>query len=50
VQKVSDNMDRGFIVARVKAYNVVSLHFTPFDYRKRRQKVDLLLAHIDAQS
>jgi exodeoxyribonuclease-3 len=49
VQKVSDNMDRGFIIARVKDCNVVSLHFTPFDYRKRRQEVDLLLAHINAQ-
>jgi exodeoxyribonuclease III len=50
VQKVSDNMDRGFITARIKDFNVVSLHFTPFDYRKRRQEVELLLAHINAQS
>lgn len=50
VQKVSDNMDRGFIIARIKDFNVVSLHFTPFDYRKRRQEVDLLMAHINAQS
>jgi exodeoxyribonuclease-3 len=49
VQKVSDNMDRGFIMARIKDLNVVCLHFTPFDYRKRAQEVDLLLAHIDAQ-
>jgi exodeoxyribonuclease III len=50
VQKVSDNMDRGFITAHIKDFNVVSLHFTPFDYRKRRQEVELLLAHINAQS
>lgn len=50
VQKVSDNMDRGFIIARIKDFNVVSLHFTPFDYRKRRQEVDLLLANINAHS
>ncbi|MCS3797786.1 endonuclease/exonuclease/phosphatase family protein [Niastella sp. OAS944] len=50
VQKVSDNMDRGFIIARIKDFYVVSLHFTPFDYRKRRQEVDLLMAHINAQS
>ncbi|WP_207514719.1 exodeoxyribonuclease III [Longitalea luteola] len=49
VQKISDNMDRGFIAARVKDINVISLHFTPFDYRKRRQEVELLLAHINAQ-
>lgn len=49
IQKVSDNMDRGFIMARIKELNVVSLHFTPFDYRKRAQEVDLLLAHINAQ-
>lgn len=50
VKKVYDNMDRGFIMARVKDLNLVSLHFTPFDYRKRRQEVDLLLANIDAQT
>lgn len=48
VQKVSDNMDRGFISATIKGYNVISLHLTPFDYRKRAQEVDLLLAHIEA--
>lgn len=48
VQKVSDNMDRGFISATIKGYNVISLHFTPFDYRKRAQEVNLLLAHIEA--
>lgn len=50
VQKVSDNMDRGFISATIKGYNVISLHFTPFDYRKRAQEVDLLLAHIESQA
>jgi exodeoxyribonuclease-3 len=49
VQRVSDNMDRGFIMARIKDLNVVSLHFTPFDYRKRAQEVDLLLAHLNVQ-
>jgi len=49
VQKVSDNMDRGFIMARIRDINVVCLHFTPFDYRKRREEVDLLLAYIRAQ-
>ncbi|AEW02171.1 endonuclease/exonuclease/phosphatase [Niastella koreensis] len=49
VQKVSDNMDRGFIMARIKDMNIISLHFTPFDYRKRAQEVDLLLAHIHTQ-
>jgi exodeoxyribonuclease III len=50
VQKVSDNMDRGYIMARIKDVNVVCLHFTPFDYRKRAQEVDLLLSHLNAQS
>lgn len=49
VQKVSDNMDRGFIIARIGNMNVVCLHFTPFDYRKRREEADLLLAYIKAQ-
>lgn len=49
VQKVSDNMDRGFIIARINNLNIVCLHFTPFDYRKRAQEVDLLLACLNAQ-
>lgn len=49
VQKVSDNMDRGFIMARIKDLHVVCLHFTPFDYRKRAQEVELMLAHLHAQ-
>lgn len=49
VQKVSDNMDRGFITASIQGYNIVSAHLTPFDYRKRAQEIDLLLAHIKAQ-
>jgi len=49
VQKISDNMDRGFIIARIRDINVVCLHFTPFDYRKHREEADLLLAYIKAQ-
>ncbi len=49
VQKVSDNMDRGFITASIQGFNMVSVHLTPFDYRKRAQEIDLLLAHINAQ-
>jgi exodeoxyribonuclease-3 len=49
VQKVSDNMDRGFITASIQGFNIVSVHLTPFDYRKRAQEIDLLLAHIKAQ-
>jgi exodeoxyribonuclease-3 len=49
VQKVTDNMDRGFIMAQILDYHVVSLHLTPFDYRIRRKEVHLLLNHIQAQ-
>lgn len=49
VQKVTDNMDRGFIMARIKDYNIVSLHFTPFDYRQRRKEVEVLLDYVKAQ-
>ncbi|RZJ20490.1 MAG: endonuclease/exonuclease/phosphatase family protein [Acinetobacter sp.] len=46
VKKVFDNMDRGFILAEIQGYQVGVLHFTPFDYRKRRAEVALLLAEI----
>ena len=46
VQKVTDNMDRGFIQATIKGKTFVVLHFSPFDYRTRRTEVDLLLANV----
>lgn len=49
VQKISDNMDRGFITASIQGFNIISVHLTPFDYRKRAQEIDLMLAHINAQ-
>jgi exodeoxyribonuclease-3 len=49
VQKVTDNMDRGFIMAQILNYHVVCLHFTPFDYRTRRTEVNLLLSHIKSR-
>lgn len=49
VQKVSDNMDRGFIQAEINGYSVIVLHLTPFDYRKGREEIDVVLAHIKSQ-
>lgn len=46
VKKITDNMDRGFILAEINGYQVAVLHFTPFDYRKRRQEVALFLAEV----
>ena len=50
VKKIIDNMDRGFILAEVKGFQLAVLHFTPFDYRKRREEVSLLLAEIKAKA
>ncbi len=50
VKKITDNMDRGFILAEIKGFQIAVLHFTPFDYRKRRQEVALLLAEIKAKA
>lgn len=47
VKKVTDNMDRGFIQAKIKGQTFVVLHFSPFDYQTRRNEVDLLLATVD---
>ena len=49
VQKVTDNMDRGFIQATIGGQTFIVLHLSPFDYRTRRTEVDLLLAHVKNQ-
>lgn len=47
VRKVYDNMDRGFILSEIAGYQTAVVHLTPFDYRKRRQEIALLLAEIN---
>lgn len=46
VRKVYDNMDRGFIISTIAGYHTAVVHLTPFDYRKRQQEVNLLIAEI----
>ncbi|SKB39750.1 endonuclease/exonuclease/phosphatase family protein [Daejeonella lutea] len=46
VQKVTDNMDRGMIQANIRGYSVGVLHLTPFDYRKAREEIAVVLAQV----
>ena len=48
VQRVTNNMTHGFIVARVKDFNIVVLHLNPHGYAKRRAEIDQILATIGA--
>lgn len=50
VKKVISNMDRGFITAEISGYQVLVVHLTPFDYRKRREEIDLMLAEVQSNS
>nr|WP_121272732.1 endonuclease/exonuclease/phosphatase family protein [Pedobacter schmidteae] len=43
VQKVTDNMHHGFIVAKIKDFNVLVLHLSPHKYWKRREEIDVIL-------
>ncbi|HEY0666592.1 MAG TPA: endonuclease/exonuclease/phosphatase family protein [Sphingobacteriaceae bacterium] len=49
VKKITDNMDRGFILAEIRGYSIGVLHITPFDYRKARQEIDVILSEIRSQ-
>lgn len=48
VHRVTDNMQHGFIVAKIKNYNVIVLHFAPHKYKKRREEVEVILSTIAA--
>jgi len=48
VQKVTDNMHHGFIVAKIKDLNLIILHFSPHNYEKRKEEVEVILSTIAA--
>ena len=48
VQRITNNMTHGFIVAQVKDFNIVVLHLNPHSYVKRRAEMDQILATIAA--
>lgn len=48
VQKVTDNMHHGFIVAKIRDLNLIILHFSPHNYQKRKEEVEVILSTIDA--
>ncbi|MNK05927.1 exonuclease III [compost metagenome] len=50
VQKVTDNMHHGFIVAKIKDLNVIVLHLSPHKYWKRREEIDVILSTISASA
>lgn len=50
VRKVTDNMHHGFIVAKIKDINVIVLHFSPHNYEKRKEEVEVILSTIAASS
>ena len=41
IQKITNNMTHGFILARVKDLNIVVLHLNPHSYMKRRAEMAL---------
>ena len=49
VQRVTDNMDRGFIMAEIDSFHVVVLHLSPFSFQQRNREIDLFLAAIEHQ-
>lgn len=48
VQKITDNMDRGFIIAQIKSYHIIALHLSPFTVSQRNREADLILETIHA--
>ena len=48
IQRITNNMTHGFIVARVKDLNIVVLHLNPHSYAKRRAEIDQVLKTIAA--
>ncbi len=48
IRKITEGMDRGLIIAEVEGFHVAVLHLTPFDYRKRRSEVQVVLSAIQS--
>ena len=46
IQKITNNMTHGFILARVKDFNIVVLHLNPHSYEKRRAEMAQILGTI----
>lgn len=46
INKVTENMTHGFIMANVLDYNIVVLHLNPHRFRKRREEISGILANI----
>lgn len=45
VRKVVDNMWHAFIYAQIKDIHFFVIHFSPFDYKKRQEEMQNVLAH-----
>ncbi len=48
VQRVTDNMQHGLIMAQILDYHVIVTHLSPHRWEKRGQEIDLILATIKA--
>ncbi len=46
IRKINENMTHGFIMAKVKDYNIVVLHLNPHRYKKRRQEIAAVMDNI----
>lgn len=44
VQKVVDNMHHVYLVANIRGINVIVIHFSPFNYKKRQLEVNEIIA------
>ncbi|MBV7529751.1 endonuclease/exonuclease/phosphatase family protein [Chitinophaga sp. sic0106] len=46
IRKINENMTHGFIMAKIKDYNIVVLHLNPHRYKKRRQEIAAIMDNI----
>lgn len=44
---VTENMNHGFIKARINGYNVLVTHLSPYTYTKRREEIAIILSAIN---
>ncbi|MBC9932647.1 endonuclease/exonuclease/phosphatase family protein [Chitinophaga qingshengii] len=50
IQKVTENMTHGFIMANVLDYNIVVLHLNPHKFRKRNEEMRNILANVEQKN
>jgi len=50
VSRITDNMDRGMILAQVNGLHIIVTHLSPFKYQTRQKEANLIISTVKSQN